>query len=178
MKREYVALLMSCVLAGSLGLFGCSSESSTENEGDESSGSQTVEASQAEESSEEEQAQESNSDYEVSIDGYVVTTDYEGNPAIVVTYTWTNNSDSATSFMVAIDAAAFQNGVELDSAYISSSSEVDYDSTASMKEVKSGSTQTVQEAYTLDDQSDVTIECTELFSFSDDILAEATFSVS
>ena len=35
-----------------------------------------------------------------------------GNPAAVVTYTFTNNSDEATSPAVAVHAKAFQNGTE------------------------------------------------------------------
>ncbi|WP_165246892.1 DUF5067 domain-containing protein [Adlercreutzia sp. ZJ141] len=111
--------------------------------------------------------------YVVSIDNCELTTDYEGNPAIVVTYTWTNNSENAQAFDVAIDDKAFQNGVQLDFAVVDG-----MDASASWNEVKPGSTNTVQQAFLLDDQSDVTIECTELFSFDNTIIAEKTFSVA
>ncbi|WP_165044233.1 DUF5067 domain-containing protein [Adlercreutzia sp. ZJ138] len=111
--------------------------------------------------------------YVVSIDNCELTTDYQGNPAIVVTYTWTNNSENAQAFDVAIDDKAFQNGVQLDFAVVDG-----MDASASWNEVKPGSTNTVQQAFLLDDQSDVTIECTELFSFDNTIIAEKTFSVA
>lgn len=113
------------------------------------------------------------SPYSVSIDDCAVTTDYEGNPAIIVTYTWTNNSEEAQSFDAAIYGKAFQNGVQLDFAVVDG-----MDAEASWNEVKPGSTNTVQQAFLLDDQSDVTIECTEFISFDDAVIAEKTFSVA
>ena len=112
------------------------------------------------------------SEYAVSIDECFVTTDYMGKPAAVVTYTFTNNSDEAKSFMVAINAQAFQNGVELSTTTISGSDAWENQ----MKEVKSGASITVQKAYELDDQeNDLVVECTELISFNDSILASKTF---
>ena len=168
MKKGMLAAGVACALAiGCLGVVGCSSGSATPAG---EAGGEVQEATQPE-------APAPDSKYVVSIDGCEVAQDYEGNPAIVVTYTWTNNSDDKTSFMVAIDDAAFQNGVELDFATISVSDER-FDTNAAMNEVQPGATQTVQQAFLLDDQSDVTIECTELISFDDTVLAEATFSVA
>lgn len=111
--------------------------------------------------------------YGVTIDGCRVTEDYEGNPAAVITYTFTNNSDEATSFMVALYPKVFQNGVELDTAIGS-----DWDSNKHTSDVKPGSSTTVEIGYALEDMSDVTVEVEELLSFSDTILAEQTFSLS
>ncbi len=116
---------------------------------------------------------DSSAKYNVSIDGCERTTDYAGVPAIVVTYTWTNNSDTETSFMVAINDEAYQNGVELDTAIVTG-----IDSSAMMNNLKPGATTTVQQAFVLDDNSDVTIECSELISLSKTIIAEKTFSVA
>lgn len=100
----------------------------------------------------------------VEITSADLTTDYEGNPAIIITYSWTNNSDETTSAMVSISEKAFQDGVELDTAFIMSD---DYDSSASMKDVRPGSTIDVQCAYTLSNQaSEIEFELSELFSFS------------
>ena len=63
--------------------------------------------------------------------------------------------------------------MQLDSAIVN-----DIDSQSTMNEIKPGATTTVQWAYLLDDQSDVSVECTELISFSDAVLAEKTFSVA
>lgn len=118
-------------------------------------------------------SQSSTAKYAVTIDGCKQTQDYAGKPAIVVSYTWTNNSDSATNFIVAISNQAYQNGVELDTAIV-----MDADTASLMSDVKPGASTTVQQAFLLDDTSDVTIECTELISLNRQILAERTFSVS
>lgn len=110
------------------------------------------------------------SDFAVTIDGSSAAKDYEGKPAIVVDYTFTNNSDKATSFMVAVTAKAFQQGVELEMAV-----STDVDNASGMKEIKPGATIKVQEAYVLADESEVTVEVKELFSLSDDLIATQTF---
>lgn len=112
------------------------------------------------------------SDYAVTIDSAVLGTDYQGNPAVIVTYTWTNNSDKATSFAVALHAQCFQDGVQCDTAIAG-----DIDSNY-MTDVKPGASTTVQQAYAVSGTSDVTIEVTELISFSDEVLAEKTFSLA
>ena len=112
--------------------------------------------------------------YGVTIDGCRVTEDYQGNPAAVVTYTFTNNSDEATSPAVAVHAKAFQNGTELELAVVADAEE----SGKSMNEVKPGSSITYESAYELADMSDLTVEVEELFSFSDELIAEQTFSLS
>lgn len=112
--------------------------------------------------------------FAVTIDGCRVTEDYQGNPAAVVTYTFTNNSDEATSPAVALHEKAFQNGTELDLAVVSDAEETG----KSMNEVKPGSSITYEFAYELADMSDLTVEVEELFSFSDELIAEQTFSLS
>ena len=166
MMRNIVSSVVACLMAvGSLALFGCSSG----EEQKPSSGE-----GQVQEASQQETVQ---TEYPVTIDACAVTSDYQGNPAIVVTYTWTNNSNDPQMFEVAIDDKAFQNGVELSFATISVTDQ-SYDMQASFKEVQPGATQTVYQAFLLDEQSDVTVQCQELISFGDDILAEASFSVA
>lgn len=172
MRKRIVAAGFALALAlGAMGFAGCSAGGSASGGSSEEAGGEVQQAAQPEE------APAVDSDYAVTIDGCEVAQDYQGNPAIVVTYTWTNNSDKATSFMVAIDDAAFQNGVELDSAILSFTDDR-FDTNSTMNEVQPGATQTVQQAFLLDDQSDVRVECTELISFSDALLAEATFAVA
>ena len=118
------------------------------------------------------QQNEPASDYAVTIDGCRVTEDYAGAPVAVVTYTFTNNSEKATSFAVALRPQAFQDGVELNTAIGS-----DWDSEKYMKDVKPGSSSTVEIGYNLEGESDVTVEVTELFSFDEMLLAEQTFSL-
>lgn len=103
-------------------------------------------------------------DYHVEIKNGVLTEDYSGNPVCIITYSWTNNSDEATSAIFAIEEKAFQDGVELEMALLVSDA---YDAGASMKEVKPGATLDVQCAFVLANKtSDVEIELTEQFDFS------------
>lgn len=127
----------------------------------------------AEEQTEEPAEEQASSKYAVTIDGSTVTTDYEGKPAIIVDYTFTNNSDDATSFAVACSQKAFQNGVQLETAVV-----LDDLGNGFLAEIKPGATTSARRAYSLADESDVTVEVTELISFDDTILAEVTFPVA
>ena len=101
--------------------------------------------------------------------------DFEGKPAIVVTYTFTNNSNKDGRFLTTVHAQAFQDGVELDTAIIADGS---VDTASAMKDVKPGASVTVQWAYVLTSKSDVQVEVKNLFDFSDDTVATRTFTVS
>ena len=120
----------------------------------------------------------SSSRYAVSIDGCRIANDYKGNPAAIVTCTWTNNSDSDISFAAAVSAKAFQDDVQLDSAVINSSQVDGYDSGTTLKDVKPGASQTVQMAYELSDQSTLTFECSEYFASKNAKLATQTFEIA
>ena len=165
MKKRFAMMAAACAVAGCLGMFGCSSGGSEPEATDQPEEPQ--QASKAEEAPAEE------AKYAVTIDDCTTTTDYSGKSAIVVTYTFENASDEAQSFMVAISAKCFQNGVQLAPAIVE-----DIDAQSTMNDVKPGASTTVQQAYLLDDQSDVTVECSELISFDNEILAEKTFSVA
>ena len=122
---------------------------------------------------EQSEVEEPASDFVVTIDGSTVTTDYEDNPAIIIDYSFTNNSEEATSFAVACHAKVFQNGVQLENAIVTEDLGNGY-----MAEIKPGATTQARLAFSLTDESEVTVEVSELFSLDDTILAEATFSVA
>lgn len=104
-------------------------------------------------------------DHEVTILDSVITKDYEGKPALVVNFTFKNNSDDAAMFSTAVSTIAYQSGVQLSSALIFDSSE--YDAENSLKNVQKGGTLNCQAAYILSsDTEPVTVEVSELFSFS------------
>lgn len=111
--------------------------------------------------------------YGVTIDGCRVTEDYAGEAVAVVTYTFTNNSEDATSFVVALHPEVFQNGVELNTAVGSN-----WDSETYLSDVKPGSSTTVEIGYQLGDMSDITVEVSELLDFDGTLLAEQTFSLA
>ncbi len=110
--------------------------------------------------------------YDVSIDKVTKTTDYHGDPVLLVDFTFTNNSTEDATFSVNIDCKAFQNGVQLDFAY------GDWDSGNSLKSVKTGGTITLQRGFALDDTSPVTIEVAEMFDLSDELILQETYDVA
>ena len=164
-KRIVVAALTVAALATPCALVGCGGEAPADT--DEAPVEQEAEPEQAEPGA-------SDAEYAVTIDGSAMTEDYEGNPAMIVDFSFTNNSDEATSPAVAVHAKAFQNGTELELAVVADAEE----SGKSMNEVKPGSSITYESAYELADMSDLTVEVEELFSFSDELIAEQTFSLS
>ena len=162
--RRLATLAVSAVLACALPvtLAGCGN--------DAADGSAATDSAAA---AEEQKAPEVQSDYAVTIDGSTLTTDYEGAPAIIVDYTFTNNSDEDTSFAVACSAQAFQNGVQLENAIV-----MDDLGNGYLAEIKPGASTQARLAYSLTDQSEVSVEVEELFALEDIVLAETTFSVA
>lgn len=159
--RFALVVTLAVAVASPLALAGCGS--SDEAPADDISSEQTEQA----------EPEAPASDYAVTIDDATVTEDYEGNPAVIVDYTFTNNSDEATSFAVACHAKVFQNGVQLESAITTDDLGNGY-----MAEIKPGASTQARLAYSLTDQSDITVEVEEFFSLDDTMLAEATFSVA
>ena len=97
--------------------------------------------------------------YNVSIDGCELCEDFQRNPAAIITFTWTNNSDVPASFMTALSAKAFQNGALCDFAVLTGDG--GQNSGAFMKEIGPGATLTVQYAYSLQDaENPVEVEVT------------------
>lgn len=172
MKKSLLSLILAFALAGCFGIMGCSSEEPAES-GDAAA---AEEAAAEEATPAEEEAPET--DYPITIDDAVVTKDFEGKSALVVTYTWTNNGEDAQMFETVYSAKAFQNGIQLDYGTLGMDEEEKYDVYASMNEIKPGTTQTVNQVYLLDDKSEVSVEVTEWISFDEAILAERTFKVA
>lgn len=104
-------------------------------------------------------------DYEIEILSAKVTKDWEGKDAVIVEYKFTNNSDEAQSFMVAISDKVFQDGIELESAVVT---DKDYNVDNQVKEIKPGKSLNVQAAFLLNDTTTpIEVEVSELISFSD-----------
>ena len=94
--------------------------------------------------------------------------DYSGTEVLVVTYEWTNNGDDAAMFSSAFTAKAYQNGIECTTAYM-----VDgVDAEKALTQIKPGATLEVQEAYKLNDNSDVSVEVTKWISFDDAVVTK------
>lgn len=170
-KRMICFLLTSCILLVSSG---CTSSESNASTGDVSASDQSnIDVSVGTQEPTE----------EGDLDGYYVKIldsetglkDYEGNPVIGVKFQFTNNSDEATSFGLAVYSKAFQDGVELETAIVSNSSD-EYDN--SWKDIKKGVTLTCEQYYILtNDTSNVELEVEPLLSLSSATL-EKTFQLS
>ena len=114
----------------------------------------------------------SDSDYVVTIDDMSITQDYDGEPVIIVTYSWVNNSDETTAAYVSLSEKAYQDGVELSTAYLIDG--VDLES--SQVDVKPGAGTTFQKAYYLrNTESPVEVEVTEWLDLDDKILTSKMF---
>lgn len=159
-KKKVIIIVVVVLLALIIG--GAAAGGNKNNSGGAGDSSSTTAATKA----------DKNSRYTVTIDGARTATEY-GKKIIIVTYTFTNNSDKETSFTVAISDKAYQNGVQLSSAISSSA-----DNQKTLNDIQPGVTLTLEEAYQLDDSSEVTVKCTDWSNFSsDNLLAERTFSV-
>jgi hypothetical protein len=105
--------------------------------------------------------------HKVSILNYTLAEDYEGKPAAVITYEWTNNSDKTMNFMFALQYQLFQNGIECQSAILTDTD--GYDADTQLTDIRPGTTLTVQSAFVLQDkESPIEVEVSELMSYEAD----------
>lgn len=115
-------------------------------------------------------------DYKIEIKDATLTEDYAGKPALVVTYSFTNNSDTEQSFMVAVSDQAYQDGVQLQTTVPAFGSDID--TSSQMSNIKPGATIEVPAIYSLSNTtSDVEVEVSELISLSDAKVVK-TFSIA
>ena len=157
-------LLITLVAAAALGLAACGTSSRSKSATSSGGGS-------AEQAAPAEQSETASSKYAVTIDSARVTEDYSGDPAVVIGFTFTNNSDDKANFMFATNVDVFQNGVELDTAIVSGIE------SNSMNDIKPGASIQTEQAFSLNDMSEIEVEVSELLSFSDDLLATKTFTL-
>lgn len=93
---------------------------------------------------------------------HTISKDFGGSPCLLVYYDYTNNSTAASSAMVDVNLQAYQNGTAL-SAAIPETNEEAID--MFMEEIEPGRTVNVCQAFSLNDESDVTLQAGEAFSF-------------
>lgn len=89
--------------------------------------------------------------YHIEIGEAVLTEDAEGEPAVIFSYTWSNNSEAAASAMVMLIERAYQGDGQLASAQVEGSAS--YDPDAAARPVQPGGALTVQRAFRLNDDS-------------------------
>jgi hypothetical protein len=115
--------------------------------------------------------------YVVTIDdcSRTVVNEYTGDKdVVVITFTFTNNSNEETSFLYAILVNAFQNGDTLLSAIELNAEFMD----AMKSEIAPGATITVQQAFIINDDSPVLVECDDLYRPGSSLYASREFLLS
>ena len=180
MKRRILALLLSLLLVATA--TGCGSASAPQPEKNPAEAAQTEipKATSAPIPAATEAPvilQESGplGDFDVQIGGFEMITDYDGEPAILVEFTFTNNSEENASAMINLSYTAYQNGVQLDSAFVLDSDI--YNGDDLMKEIQPGFSLFVKVPFVLNsDSAPVEFEISESFSFNDEKLGK-TFEI-
>lgn len=113
------------------------------------------------------------SKYAVTIDNCTKVQDYEGNPAVIIDLTFTNNSKKTTSLAAECQIQVFQNGTEMETAITDQDLGNGY-----MGDVKPGASMQAKVAYSVKDNSEISVEVSEAVSFDDEKIAEKKFSLS
>ena len=105
---------------------------------------------------------------------HTITKDFAGNPCIMIYYDYTNHSSSASSAMVDVNLKAYQHGEVCDAAIPENNDDAIDHYTA---EIQPEQTVTVCQAFALTDESDVTVQVQEAFSFDEDATASQILKV-
>lgn len=115
-------------------------------------------------------------EFDVQINDLELAKDYKGEPAALIKFSFTNNSEKNTSAILALQCKAFQNGLQLETAIIADDSI--YNANDQMKEIQPGASIDVTVAYKLEsEKAPVEFEVSESFSFKDEKLGK-TFEIS
>ena len=97
------------------------------------------------------------------ISGEMIT-DFEGKPAFLVRYEFTNNSENTIAPWAAISITAFQDGISLDSCYAGDGYNLENED----KEIRPGTTISVSKSFvTTSNTSPIELEAVEWTSFVD-----------
>ncbi len=105
---------------------------------------------------------------------HTIAKDFAGNSCIMIYYDYTNHSSSASSAMVDVNLKAYQHGEVCDAAIPEKNDDAIDHYTA---EIQPEQTVTVCQAFTLADDSDVTVQAQESFSFNEDTTASQILKV-
>lgn len=98
----------------------------------------------------------------------------DGEPVIIISFDWTNNSDETTSAMVSFGEQAFQDGIELESSFQSSL----YESDNYSREIRPGTTITVERAFELNNETSVVeFEVSNWLSWNDESIVYRNFNI-
>lgn len=100
--------------------------------------------------------------------------EYNGKEAIVVSYSWTNTTNSKTSAIYNVAIHAYQNDIELEKAHFT-----DADDELLSRNIKPGVTVDLEEAFYLDDpDADILVEATPWIALNGEVYISETFTRS
>lgn len=88
-------------------------------------------------------------DYHIEIGGLEAVRDTQGRPAVIVTYTWTNNSEATGSAMVMLLERAYQGERRLEEAQLDQ--RTGYNARSAARNIQPGGSGQVQRAYRLEE---------------------------
>lgn len=152
--KKFISLIMAVIVICSFVFMALGSGTDTET----SSGG-TAQAEQ------EKKAEGEIGDYVCTIKSAEICKDWQGKAAVKITYTFTNNSEDAQSFDVALNDELYQDGIGLESTFISAD---DNDFGIDVK-IKPGSSKDVSKVYILRDKKTVIdVEISEFISLNDE----------
>ena len=167
MKKRIIAIIATISVLLIFGIFALGSSGESDTTSDQGIGSAT-------------QTQTDTTaigNYSVDIKSCRLATDYEGKDIVIITFGYTNNKDTATSFTTAVETAAFQSGVGLNECYFVDDS-ANYSADNQSKELQKGASLDVEVAYELNDTAtDVVVEVSKWLSFDDKKLTK-TFTIA
>ena len=116
-------------------------------------------------------------DFDVT--GFDLVEDYEGNPAVIVFFIWTNGTENTTMFEVPYLVCAFQDGIAMDSATISCEHEYAELTDNLWREIRPGATLEMAKAFSLrSDNPIIEVEISDWLSGSDKPLMLLTIDTS
>lgn len=113
------------------------------------------------------------------ITGFDLIEDYEGNPALIVFFIWTNGGEETAMFDVEYSVSAFQDGISLDHATLDWEHEYEEVNSNLMTEIRPGATIEVAHVFKLRSETPIVeIEVDEWISFDNDPLMLLTIDTS
>ncbi len=112
-------------------------------------------------------------DCSIEIKSCRLAKDYEGENVVIVSYGYTNHSDTPTAFNIAVSDNVYQDGVGLNKSYVLEENAA-YNSENQSKEIKKDVTLEVEVAYKLNNTtSDITVEVKEFISFNKKVISKS-----
>lgn len=156
MKRKLAMIMASAMLMAMLTACGSSGGTNANDPSDSSKDAGSAPVASTEDSADTATSEGTLAKYDVTIKGAQLCKDYEGNPAIIITYSWTNGSDETTSPMGSMMEEAFQDGVQMETAI------VDFEYNDGLTDARPGTTIDVEAIYKMNSQSKVEFEISAL----------------